>query len=74
VRKSAYESDRTLIGSAVFRARITVDYETVRLRLHPGFADAAHAIRLMPPRARKAFWRNRRRFWSDPCYSEDGCL
>jgi len=36
VRKSAYESDRTLIGSAVFWARITVDYETVHLEATPG--------------------------------------
>ncbi|OBF33832.1 hypothetical protein A5724_01475 [Mycobacterium sp. ACS1612] len=33
---SVYESDRTLIGSAGFRTRITADDETVHLEATPG--------------------------------------
>lgn len=46
--ESAYESDRTLIGSAAFRARITADYETVHPQSTPRkFADTAAATQLV---------------------------
>jgi hypothetical protein len=62
VRKSAYESDRTLTAK-----RFTS-------RLHPGFAGVAPAIHLVVSGARKAFWHNGRYFSRYTCYCEGGCL
>jgi hypothetical protein len=65
MRRSAYESDRTLIVSAVSRARITVDYETVHNQDYTqAIPDIASVIRRAPvrqPCPRKAFCRSRKR-------------